>query len=185
MEKASLINLPVRQQETGDLNVIIETPRGSRNKFKYETDSGLFVLHKVLPAGSAFPHDFGLIPSTLGEDGDPVDVLVLMDEPIFPGNLVRARLIGAIKAEQTEKRTTRRNDRFIGVASACQDYKDVGELEDLNQNLVAQIERFFVSYNEFEGKQFKPIGRANSKQAGRLLEEGSERFQKQNKQTSQ
>src|SRR3954464_7536915 len=88
--------------ETGDLNMIIDTPKGSRNKFKYDEAHGLFKLSGVLPAGASFPFDFGYVPSTRGEDGDPVDVLVLMDEPAFAGCLVPARLIGVIEAEQTE-----------------------------------------------------------------------------------
>src|SRR6478609_592733 len=88
--------------ETGDLNMIIDTPKGSRNKFKYDEQHGLFKLSGVLPAGAVFPYDFGYVPATLGDDGDPIDVLVLMDEPAFVGCLVAARLIGVIEAEQTE-----------------------------------------------------------------------------------
>ena len=126
-----------------------------------------------------FPQDFGFIPSTLGPDGDPMDVLVLMDEPTFPGNLVRARLIGVIEAEQTEDGKTLRNDRLIAVASECQDYQNVKELDDLDKNLVAQIEHFFVSYNQMAGKKFKPIGRPDAKQAGKILVEGRKRFSQQ------
>src|SRR5918912_4248095 len=87
----------------GELNVIIETPKGSRNKFDYDEETGLFKIGGVLPAGASFPFDFGFVPSTVGGDGDPLDVLVLMDDPAFPGCLVAARLIGVIQAEQTEK----------------------------------------------------------------------------------
>jgi inorganic pyrophosphatase len=182
MKTISLEELDTYHTETGDINVIVETPSGSRNKFKYEPHSDLFLLHKVLPAGSVFPQDFGFIPSTLGADGDPLDVLVLMDEPTFPGNLVRARLIGVIEAEQTEAGKTIRNDRLIAVASACQDYHNVQELDDLDKNLVAQIEHFFVSYNQVEGRKFKPIGRPNAKQAGKLVEEGRKKFRQQHRQ---
>jgi inorganic pyrophosphatase len=76
------------------LNVIVETPRGSRNKFTYERDLGVFRLGKQLPAGAVFPYDFGFIPSTRAGDGDPLDALVLLDTPTFPGCLVRSRLLG-------------------------------------------------------------------------------------------
>src|SRR3954469_6625001 len=87
---------------SGELNVIIETPKGSRNKFDFDEELGLFKLGGVLPAGAVFPFDFGFVPATRGGDGDPLDVLVLMDEPAFVGCLVAARLIGVIEAEQAE-----------------------------------------------------------------------------------
>src|SRR5207248_11642367 len=82
------------------LNVVIETPRDCRNKYKYDEQYGLFKIRKVLPAGSAFPYDFGFIPNTLADDGDPLDVLLLMDEPAYPGCLIQARVLGLIEAEQ-------------------------------------------------------------------------------------
>src|ERR1700710_72571 len=92
--------------DKGDKNlivVIIETPKGSRNKYAYDVKEHIFELKKVLPAGMAFPYDFGFVPSTRGGDGDPLDVLVLMDEPAFAGCLVAARLVGVITAPQTER----------------------------------------------------------------------------------
>src|SRR6185295_2715875 len=107
---ASPETLDAFDEVTGDLNVVVETPKGSRNKFKFDEEHGLYKLSGVLPAGMAFPYDFGFIPSTRGEDGDPVDVLLLMDEPAFAGCLVASRLIGVIEVEQTEKGETMRND---------------------------------------------------------------------------
>src|SRR5580698_6307855 len=86
---------PVDKKD-GVLQVIVETPKGSRNKFSFDPDQEIFALKKVLPAGMNFPYDFGFLPRTLAEDGDPIDVLLLMDEPAFPGVLVRSRLIGVI-----------------------------------------------------------------------------------------
>src|ERR1700685_1789520 len=82
------------------LRFVIETPKGSRNKFAFNPDEHIFELKTVLPAGMAFPYDFGFVPSTKGGDGDPVDVLVLMDEPAFPGCLLKCRIIGVIEGEQ-------------------------------------------------------------------------------------
>lgn len=117
-----MIPLPTHLQtfgpKSGELNTIIETPKGSRNKFDYDEEQGVFKLGGVLPVGASFPFDFGFVPSTLGEDGDPRDVPVLMDEPAFAGCLVPSRLLGVIEAEQTERDShTERNDRFIAVAS--------------------------------------------------------------------
>lgn len=113
-----LTHLSAYQSASDELNVIIETPKGSRNKFNYDEDYNLFKLGGVLPAGAVFPFDFGFIPSTIGGDGDPLDVLLLMDEPAFPGCLVSSRLIAVIEAEQTERDgETTRNDRLIAVAA--------------------------------------------------------------------
>src|SRR5919202_2577365 len=117
MSGGALAHLEPFDAASGEVNVIIETPKGSRNKFKYDEQRGLFKLSGVLPAGAVFPFDFGFVPSTRGEDGDPLDVLVLMDEPAFAGCLVPSRLIGVIEAEQTEEGTTERNDRLIAVAA--------------------------------------------------------------------
>lgn len=97
-----LHRLPAHPPRSRHLRVVIETPRGSRNKFAFDPDLERFELKGVLPEGSSFPYDFGFVPSTLGEDGDPLDVLVLMDAPAFPGCLVEARLLGALEAEQTD-----------------------------------------------------------------------------------
>jgi len=103
-----MIALEPLDEESGTLNVIIDTPKGSRNKFKYDERSEIFKLGGALPLGAVFPFDFGYIPSTRAEDGDPLDVLILMDEPAFTGCLVQAKLIGVIEAEQTEAGETTR-----------------------------------------------------------------------------
>lgn len=117
----NLEELETTDPETGQVNAIIESPKGSRNKFNYEPDRGLFRRGKVLPAGSVFPFDMGFLPSTRGEDGDPLDVLVLMDEPVFPICLVEARLIGVIEAEQTERdgQTMRNEPSPPSSSSSC------------------------------------------------------------------
>jgi inorganic pyrophosphatase len=165
--------------DEGGLNVVIETPKGSRNKFNYDEGTGLFKLGGVLPAGASFPFDFGFAPSTVGGDGDPLDVLVLMDEPAFAGCLVRVRLVGVIEAEQTERDgETTRNDRLIGVAAESRLHKGVRTLKALGPALLDEIEHFFVSYNEFKGKRFEPLARSGPKRATELVEEGVKEFAK-------
>jgi inorganic pyrophosphatase len=149
--------------------VVIETPKGSPNKLAFEPRYGTFVLRGVLPAGAVFPFDFGFVPSTRAEDGDPLDVLVLMDAPVFPGCIVPSRLIGVIQAEQTEGEETERNDRLLAVATNSAAHRSIRQLNDLSQDLVAQIEHFFVSYNEMKGKRFEVKGRAGSKRARALV----------------
>lgn len=165
-------------EESGELNVIIDTPKGSRNKYKYDEKLQIFKLGGVLAVGHSFPFDFGDVPNTLGEDGDPIDVLVLMDEPAFVGCLIPSRLIGVIEAEQTEDGKTERNDRLIAVASNSRVHKDIKSLDDLNKTLVEEIEHFFVSYNEAKGKEFKPLGHFGAIKAKHLIEAGIEAAKK-------
>lgn len=166
-------DLPPFDPDTDDLNVIIETPKGSRNKYTYDEQRGLFKLGGVLPAGASFPFDFGFVPSTVGGDGDPLDVLVLMDESAFPGCLIPTRLIGVLEAEQTEEGETGRNDRLIGVASHSRLHHEVQRLDQITPALVDEIEHFFVSYNEAKGKQFKVLRRAGPQEARRIVEDGA------------
>ena len=148
----SILHLATLDEEKGEYNVIIETPKGSRNKFNYDEDLGLFKLGGALPAGAEFPFDFGFLPSTLGGDGDPLDILVLMDAPAFSGCLVPARLLGVIEAEQTERDgETTRNDRLIAVAADSRIHRDLRSLDDLSGALLEEIEYFFVSYNTIKG----------------------------------
>ena len=171
-----LTHLPSFDPDSGDLLVVVETPKGSRNKFDYDEAYRLFRLGGILPAGAVFPYDFGFIPSTLGEDGDPLDVLLLMDEPAFAGCLVAARLLGAVTAEQDEGDGPSRNDRLIAVAATSRNHRDVCSLDALGDNLLEEIEHFFVSYNAAKGKRFAPLGRAGPDEALRLIEEAGARF---------
>ena len=170
------------KDDSEEINVIIETPKGSRNKYNYDHDLGLFKLGGVLAAGHSFPFDFGFIPNTLGGDGDPLDVLVLMDEPAFTGCLVNVRLVGVIEAEQTEKNgETTRNDRLIAVTTNSHEHKNIKSINDLSEILVDDIEHFFVSYNEAKGKKFKPIGRFAGQKAKKLVDEGIKLYKKKQK----
>lgn len=164
--------------EDDELNVIIETPKGSRNKFTYDEKRGLYKLGGVLPAGAVFPFDFGFVPATLGGDGDPLDVLLLMDEPAFVGCLVEARPLGVIEAEQTEEGNTVRNDRLIAVAVKSRNHRDVNSLDDINENLREEIIHFFVSYNESKGKVFEPLGQFGPARARQIVGEGSKRYRR-------
>jgi inorganic pyrophosphatase len=154
-----LSKLPPFDPESGDLHVVIDTPKGSRNKFAWDEERELFELSGVLPAGAVFPYDFGFIPGTRGEDGDALDVLVLMDEPAFSGCLVASRLLGVIEAEQTEDGKTERNDRLIAVAATSRTHGHLQTLQDLNSKIVDEIAHFFVSYNAAKEKKFQPLGR--------------------------
>jgi len=162
--------------DSKNVHVIIETPQGKRNKYKYDETHGLFILNQVLPVGLIFPFDFGYIPSTLGEDGDPLDVLVLLDEEVFPGCMVPSRLIGVIEAEQVEDGQTVRNDRLIAVAAISHHHHEVQSLDQLNENIVHEIEHFFISFNSIKGREFKPLRRSNAERAKQLVHQGVAHF---------
>jgi inorganic pyrophosphatase len=164
-----LKELPPFDRKSGNLNVIIDTPKGCRSKFAYDMKRKAYVLKSVLPKGALFPFDFGSIPGTKADDGDPLDALVLMDESAFCGCLVESRLIGVIEAEQSEDGKTERNDRLIAIAAKSPTHSEIKSLSDLSPTLLKEIEQFFISYNQQRGKNFRPIGRFGATRAARLV----------------
>lgn len=159
----NLLSIPnMLDPGAGSCRAIVETPAGQRSKFDYDPETGLFALNGVLPASMAFPLAFGFIPATRGEDGDPIDVLILADHDLPVGCLVTVRLLGVIEAEQTEDGNTFRNDRLIGRVAQSRMYADVRDLPGLGQAFVDELARFFVAMNDLKGKTFavKSIGDA-------------------------
>jgi inorganic pyrophosphatase len=162
-----------------NLRVVIETPKGSRNKYGYDPGCGCFELKTVLPVGMSFPYDFGFIPSTLGDDGDPLDILVLMDSAVVGGCLLAARPIGVVEAEQKEEaKDWFRNDRLIAVAVHSRAHEGVHALKDLRAHLVEEIVAFFADYNRLHGKKFRSLGQHGPSRALSLVEEGRKRYKK-------
>ncbi len=152
------------------VNVIIETLRGSQNKFDFDPKLGTFILSKTLPMGTVFPFDFGFIPQTLGQDGDPLDVLVIMDEPAYPGCLIHTRLLGILEARQEDKKGVKiRNDRLVAVADCSVLYENIKKIDDLNKSMVKEIENFFIDYNKHEGKKFIPGSWKSAKTAMKVV----------------
>jgi inorganic pyrophosphatase len=174
---------PQLDQKKSTCRAIIETPKGCRNKFDYDPESGLFMLGGLLPEGMMFPFDFGFIPSTLGEDGDPLDILVLMDAPAHVGCLIEVRVIGIIEAEQSEHGKTESNDRLLGVAIHSYDHQGLESISEVNKTLLDQLEAFFISYNTQRGKRFRVTGTGGPKKAMRLLRTGIQAHKKHAKKT--
>jgi inorganic pyrophosphatase len=169
----SPVRLSPRDPDDPDvIQVIIETPKGSRNKYAFDHEQRIFQLKKVLPAGMAFPYDFGFIPSTIAEDGDPVDVLVLMDEPAFAGCLLRCRLIGIIEGQQEGKKNVERNDRVVAIEEANHSYAHVKHIKDLGEKFMEELEEFFVNYHELSGKQYRILDVRGPKEARRRIKDG-------------
>ena len=156
----------------GKIQVVIETPKGSRNKYAFDEEQKVFTLSKVLPAGMAFPYDFGFIPSTKAEDGDPTDVLVLMDEPAFAGCVLKCRVIGVIEGQQGKKKKGERNDRIIAIEEANHSYAHVHHVKELGKKFVRELEEFFVNYHDMQGKKYRIIGIKGPAEAKHRVEDG-------------
>jgi inorganic pyrophosphatase len=156
---------------TGRVTAVIDTPKGSRGKYKYAADTGLFRLNKLLPVGAYFPYNFGFIPGTKAEDGDALDVLVIMEEPVHIGATLSVRIIGVLRAEQTETDgRIFRNDRLLAVLDTPQNPPEFNHYRDLPPRRLAEIEHFFLSYNLMEGRAFKSLGPAGPQEALQLIE---------------
>ena len=166
---------PFAQKNGLSIQVVIETPKGSRNKYKFSPKLGAFKLSKVLPDGMEFPYDFGFVPSTEGEDGDPVDVLLLMDESAFAGCVIESRLIGVIEGQQEQNGNTERNDRLVAVAMENHRYSDLKDIAGVNQTLVKELGQFFVNYHQQQGSKFKVLGVKGPNEAYRLLDQAIKR----------
>jgi inorganic pyrophosphatase len=173
--------MPAWDDESGCLRVLVDTPHDSRVKYKFDPELGVYRVAHILPSGMAFPYDFGSIPGTLAEDGDPLDLLVLSEAGTFPGCLIEVRLIGAIEARQTQNGSEMRNDRMIGVAAESRAYAGIGAMRELPKRLLDDIERFFVSYNAARGRRFRVDRRVNAAAARRLVQDGESRFAKNRK----
>ncbi|MFC5269079.1 inorganic diphosphatase [Adhaeribacter terreus] len=166
-------HIPALDKNSGIAHVIIDTPKGSRNKFKFDEEKGIFKLKHILPEGMIFPYDFGFLPNTLTEDGDPMDVLVLLDAPTFSGCLIETRIIGVLEAQQTGKDgKTQRNDRLIGVFAESKQHEHFRDLRDLPKALINEIGHFFRSYNQMRDIEFKILSHAGAKKALLLIQKG-------------
>src|ERR1017187_6895171 len=157
MSQHNLLELPPTTKDKA-WRVVIETPRGSHNKYNLEPKLGAFELGHVLPEGMVFPYDFGFIPSTLGDDGDPLDVLLFMDQSPFVGCVVPAQLVGVIEAKQTQKEGKwERNDRLVAVPTDTHRYPHIRSMKNIETQTIQEIEDFFIAYNKERGKKFKVL----------------------------
>ena len=142
------------------LRVVIETPKGSRNKFAFDPDQHVFELKKVLPAGMTFPYDFGFVPSTEA------------DEPAFPGCVLKCRAIGVIEGEQGDKKDKERNDRIVAIEQDAHSWEDIKAIDELGKQFVRELETFFVNYHQLSGKQYRVLGLKGPDQARKLVKSG-------------
>jgi len=155
----------------GSVNVVVETPRGSQAKFKYDPETGAIMLSRPLPAGVVYPYDWGYIPSTRAADGDPVDVMVLWDGTSFPGVVLASRLIGVLRVEQagTQPGRRERNDRLFALPIKAPRSAHVQTIFDLPERVRLEIEQFFQTVVAFEGKDLRLLGFEGKDEADRVL----------------
>jgi inorganic pyrophosphatase len=175
---ASPLELPVRKNNL--VVVVIETPSGSGNKLKFDADLGVYRLDRVLPAGMAFPFDFGFVPETLAEDGDPLDAIVLLDAPVYPGCVVLARLIGVLEAEQQDGGVGpwKRNDRLVAVAGGPKGHSSFRSIRDVDPFRLEAIGSFFHTYHALDGDGFRVTGRTGVRAAEAAIRRARTAFQK-------
>ncbi len=161
--------------------VIVETPQGTRSKVEFDYEVGLLRLTRVLPAGMTFPLNFGSIPGTLAEDGDPLDVLLFMRDPVPPGTLLSARPIGVMEAKQTDKGKSERNDRLFAVPDEDGQYAALKTVSNIEGKRRREYERFFQTYNSEDGKEFRPLGWFGPRRAWKLIETARRKYKPRKK----
>jgi len=154
--------------QSSTVRMIVDTPRESRIKYKLEESTGLFIVDRILPPGLNFPFNFGFVPDTRAADGDAVDMILVVDDSLPVGCAVDCSVIGVIEAEQTEKGETYRNDRVVAVSS--KDTKAPKTAGELPKDFVKDVERFFATYHEADGNQFKVLRMNDSAHALKLIE---------------
>ena len=156
----------------GSVHIVVETPKGSTSKFKYDSTLGAMTLSRPLPSGLAYPNDWGFIPSTLGADQDPLDALVVWEGTSYPGVVLRCRILGALRVEQAEAGPAggrERNDRLITAPLKSVMMQSVVSLDDLGERRRAELEQFFTAAVAFESKDLKILGWAGREEAESLL----------------
>jgi inorganic pyrophosphatase len=146
--------LPVGSDWPEVINVIVEIPKGSRNKYEYDKRLGVIKLNRVLFSSLYYPGDYGLIPRTHYEDGDPLDVLVMINEPTFPGCVLEARPVAFFRMMDKDLP----DDKVLAVPASDPLYTEIRDLEDVPPHFLREVAHFFSVYKDLEEIRVKPIG---------------------------
>jgi inorganic pyrophosphatase len=161
------------------LNVIVETPSGSHYKYAYDPEKELMKIKYELPVGYYFPVNFGFVPQTLAEDGDPLDALVFSDESLVSGCLIETRIIGVLKARQNKDGRIVRNDRILVVPTGLS-FDQIKTLNDINKSILGQLENFFISYNKYRKVNLEILQREGPVQAQKIILDAVKKYKKAN-----
>jgi inorganic pyrophosphatase len=177
MAMRNFINLPAFTED-GDVRVVIETPRGSRAKLAYDPELEAFTLSKSLLVGLTYPHDWGFVPSTKADDGDPLDIMVVHDAATFPGLVLTCRVIGILQIEQKSKGKAERNDRLFAVPRKSHSEQGLRDVRDLSKPMQEELERFFIATDELKDKKLEIIGWKGPKVALKSIRQAAKSFAK-------
>ena len=169
------LNLPPFTED-GDVRVVVETPRGSRAKFAYDPKLETFILSKSLLTGLTYPHDWGFVPSTKADDGDPLDIMVIHDAATFPGIVLTCRVLGVLQIEQKSKGRAERNDRLFAVPRRSHSEQGLRDVRDLSKAIQQELEKFFIATDELEDKTLEIIGWKGRKIATKAIKDGVKSF---------
>lgn len=173
----NFISLPTFTEE-GDVNVVVETPRGSRAKFSYDPELKAFSLSKSLLTGLTYPHDWGFVPSTRADDGDPLDIMVIHEAATCPGLVIACRVIGILEIEQKSKHKAERNDRLFAVPRRSHAEQALKDIHELSAPTRQELEKFFIATDELEDKKLEMIGWKGPKAAVEIIKDGTKKFLK-------
>jgi inorganic pyrophosphatase len=176
----NFINLPPFTED-GDVHVVVETPRGSRAKFAYDTQLETFILTKSLLTGLTYPYDWGFVPSTKADDGDPLDIMVIHDATTFPGIVLTCRIIGVLQIEQKSKGKVERNDRLFAVPRRSHSEQGLRDVRNLSKAIRLELEKFFIATDELEDKKLEIIGWKGPKIAMKAIKDSAKSVLKDGK----
>ena len=166
---------------TAAFDAVIEIPKGSRNKYEVDHETGRVYLDRVLYTGFVYPTDYGFFEETLGEDGDPLDVLVLLDYPVFPGVGVKVRPVGVLKMSDEAGG----DDKVVAVLAKDPRWDHIQDVSDLDEWTKGEIGHFFEHYKDLEPNKWVKVDQwGDAAEAERLVGEAFERFQAEGAQTA-
>jgi inorganic pyrophosphatase len=164
--------LPIGPRAPESVNAVIEIPEGSVNKYEYDKQLHVFRLDRTLYSPVHYPGDYGFVPTTLGRDGDPLDVVVLVDEPSFPGCVIEVRPIGVLQMVDQDTH----DEKILAVVESSPVYRQVKDCGDVFPHLLREIEHFFSIYKSLEGKKTEIAGWDGVDAARKIIVEGQERL---------
>jgi inorganic pyrophosphatase len=168
----NLLFLPLETPVPNEVNAVIEIPSGSRNKIEYDKKLGIFRLDRVLHSPMHYPGDYGFLPRTLGDDGDPLDVVVLVMQPTFSGCMMAVRPIGFLKMIDEGKA----DEKILAVPNGEPEYAGVTNYQDIAPHRLLLIQHFFETYKLLEGKHTSSAGWGNLEEARQVIARGAKRF---------
>mgnify|MGYP000872406113 CR=1 FL=1 len=156
------------------MDAFIEIPKGSSNKYEYDEKRKVFVLDRALFSPMFYPADYGFIPDTLAEDGDPIDIMVLMANPTFPGCMIRSRVIGMFLMEDEKGK----DEKIIAVPLGDPRYEEIKTIDDMGSHIKKEFEHFFSEYKQLEGKKVHIQGWADIEAANAAIENARKNYRK-------